>query len=107
MPLRIETGRYSTILDAETGLLRKLNVEERTCNICKQNFVEDEKHFLFTCDVYDEERKNLMDYCQSCHIDFEDLTENEKLKIVINNEWKMAANFIFEIWNKRKNCEYQ
>ena len=49
LPLHIETGRYKNVFDRETGIYRKMNVNERTCNVCKLDIVEDEKHFLFNC----------------------------------------------------------
>ena len=39
---------YKNVFDRETGIHRKMNVNERTCNVCKLDIVEDEKHFLFT-----------------------------------------------------------
>ena len=47
LPIWIETGRFETILDQQTGVLRKLNVNERTCNICNSGQTEDEFHFCF------------------------------------------------------------
>ena len=52
LPLHIETGRYKNVFDRETGIHRKINVNERTCNVCKLDIVEDEKHFLFNCNIY-------------------------------------------------------
>ena len=57
LPLRIETGLFVNITDSQTGMLREATPIERICNICKMNFIEDEKHFLFVCNKYDEERK--------------------------------------------------
>ena len=70
LPLRLETGRFVNILDPINGNFRKLNVDERTCNICKSDSVEDEKHFIFECKKYDEERKQLLKYCCSVHPHF-------------------------------------
>ena len=46
--VHIETGRYKTVTDQETGRIRSMKVGERVCLICKSNIVEDEKHFLFS-----------------------------------------------------------
>ena len=40
LPLRIETGRF-----------RNLPVEQRICELCELDMVEDEVHFLCTCSV--------------------------------------------------------
>ena len=55
-PLRIETGRYA--------LPTPLPVKERTCWYCT-NLVEDEVHFLITCELYQNsnERVRLFDRC--------------------------------------------
>ena len=45
LPLRIETGRFENIKDSLTGRFRKLKVEERKCQICNLDDIEDEKHF--------------------------------------------------------------
>ena len=47
LPLHIETGRYKNVFDRETGIHRKMNVNERTCDICKLDIVEHEKNFLY------------------------------------------------------------
>jgi hypothetical protein len=48
--LRIEKGRYT-----------QLPVEERICLFCSRNEVEDEKHFMLNCSLYDDLRKNMWD----------------------------------------------
>ena len=39
LPLKVETGRFRNIKDPLTGNMRRMKIEERTCDICKQNFV--------------------------------------------------------------------
>ena len=56
LPLHIETGRYKTVTDRETGRIRSMKVGERVCLICKSSIVEDEKHFLIHCQMYITER---------------------------------------------------
>ena len=45
LPLHVETGRFVN---------KKL--EERTCEICHSDVIEDECHFLFNCSVYETPR---------------------------------------------------
>ena len=47
--LMIETGRYNRP--------RKIPVNERYCNYCKNNNIEDEKHFVLTCKLFETERE--------------------------------------------------
>ena len=54
LPLHIKTGRYKNIRDVASGKLRKMMANERVCNVCKTGNTEDERHFLFECNKYDE-----------------------------------------------------
>ena len=47
--LMIETGRYNRP--------RKIPVNERYCNYCKNNNIEDEIHFVLTCKLFETERE--------------------------------------------------
>ncbi len=51
LPLQIELGRFSR---------PPIPLEERTCNYCNQNIVEDEFHFLMNCRLYSDIRCNLL-----------------------------------------------
>ena len=101
-PLRIETGSFVNIMDSQTGILRKTTPIERICNICKMNFIEDENHFLFVCNKYDEERKILFEFCKQSNPNFANESETNKLIFLMSNEWKMFAVFVHELWQKRK-----
>ncbi len=48
LPIRIETGRFS-------GLKK----EDRICQLCNSNAVEDEAHYMFHCDLYSDYRDEL------------------------------------------------
>ena len=48
--LAIETGRHAK---------PKIDKEERKCRYCNLDDVEDEKHFLLKCPLYNEERLSL------------------------------------------------
>ncbi len=45
LPLRIETGRYVNE-----------QIEDRICLVCNKNEIENENHFIFECDTYEENR---------------------------------------------------
>ena len=57
-PLRIETGRYEANGSNKCGI----NVNDRICLGCMLA-VENEKHFLIECPLYEAERKRLIDVC--------------------------------------------
>ena len=104
--MHIETGRYANIKDPQTGNYRKLNVTEHVCNICKSNDVEDEQHFLLVCDAYREERNTLFEQCSTSHEYFPNLTEIDKFKCILNNNWQAGLKYILESWIKRKEITY-
>ena len=60
--LRIENGRHST---------PKLPEHLRICQCCSSNEVENEVHFLLSCNRYDAIRKSLMDDIISKYSDFD------------------------------------
>ena len=49
------------VLKIETGRRRKLNIEDRVCDMCGDGYVEDEYHFVLICRVYEELRSKY--YC--------------------------------------------
>ena len=75
-PLRIETGRYN--------LPTALPVEERTCWFCSNSAVEDETHFLFSCQLYAQmqEFKDLLVYCNTLNSAFSYLDRLDKWKFI-------------------------
>ncbi len=48
-PLWIETGRFEN-----------MNVEEWICRICNTDVIEDEMHFLMSCNAHQQERYKLL-----------------------------------------------
>ena len=87
LPLNIETGRY---------IRKELN--ERLCLLCYQNSIENEHHFLLSCLAHNAERDKLCKLIPS----FNHLIPYEQMCILINLKSKYLANFIENIWNKRK-----
>ena len=49
LPLAIETGRYT-----------QTPREERLCRSCNANLIEDEMHFIFDCEKYDDIRRQFI-----------------------------------------------
>ena len=60
--LRIENGRHST---------PKLPERLRICQCCSSNEIENEVHFLLSCNRYDAIRKSFMDDSISKYSDFD------------------------------------
>ena len=90
LPLRIETGRY-----------RRLAVEQRICELCNLNVVEDELHFIFTCPLYGAIRPNLLRQVENSNVNFQTLSEIGKLKSMMQNNIFSLSKYIEAAWNIR------
>ena len=95
LPLHIETGRYKNVFDRETDIHRKINVNERTCNVCKLDIVEDEKLFLFNCNIYYNERREFYEECEKLFRNFSDMNEDDKLKNIMSHKCLTVVKFFY------------
>ena len=74
--LRIETGRYPI-----TNRDRRLEIHERICLLCLSGEIEDEKHIVLNCTVYEDLRKKMFDVVKRVM-----LKEREEIEDVLNTE---------------------
>ena len=88
LPLKIETGRY-----------QNLPAEERICELCDLEEVEDEIHFIFRCPLYDEQRKSLMSELTPINWTNE---ESETLKTLFSLVPRKLAKYCKNIFEFRK-----
>ena len=72
--LRIETGRHN-----------KTPENLRTCYLCNSNQIEDESHFLFSCEHYHDTRKKYFDEINDKYRNFNDLDNISKIMFLFNN----------------------
>ena len=94
--LKIETGRY-----AKPPLL----LNERLCTNCNTGAIElqDEKHFILHCTFYSELRKELFDRAKDLLLNFYDLSDNDKLLFLMNEEnlARRVASTVHKMYCKR------
>jgi hypothetical protein len=95
LPLRVETGRF-------VGL----NQNDRLCQICHNNEVEDESHFLLKCSAYQDIRDNLLYRAIATNQIFPTLSDSEKLVYLINNHFIQVSKFIVSGMIRRKSILY-
>ena len=95
LQLRIETGRF---------INEKL--EDRVCQMCKNDNIEDEYHFLCICPLYDNFRKTLYDNVSNKYDEFHLLADKLKFDFLLTNCYKQVANYLKDAWNLRKNIMY-
>ena len=97
--LRIQTGKYEN-----RGV--SIPVEQRTCLVCKQNCVEDEKHFLMYCQGFTTIRHELCSYISKIDVSYIHLSENERTKYLLGadnkNTSKIVGKYIHLMFKKRK-----
>ena len=72
-PLEIEVGRHKCI--PEKG---------RICRRCSLNCIENEEHFLLTCNAYDEPRNKLLLLFRELVPNFENLALREKFMFMMS-----------------------
>jgi len=90
LPIKIETGRFVNI-----------PAEERFCDFCK-TLVEDEWHFIYNCELYNEERTMFFNSLLNLKPDFVYFDEREQLKYLFKEKHRMFAKFIKSCFEKRK-----
>ncbi len=95
--LRIETGHYETN--------PKLEPHERLCIYCDRQIVENEKHFLLECPLYDDDRNALL---QICAIEIENCgnigRENKFIEIMNNKNAIVIAALGKYVYNSMIKC---
>ena len=95
LPLHIETGRFNNT-----------KLEDRICNLCQQDKIEDECHFLFECDAYEVPRNIWSHSVLNCCLDFHYLEQNNQLRYIFNDCPRPTAKFIETCLDIRKNVLY-
>ena len=95
LPLHIETGRY-----------RNLKVEERICNLCKKDEIEDEIHFVCKCEELLNPRKDLYSKISDKFEMFAQYNDKEKFLYLMTHEWKLLSLYIQKAWNLRTSLMY-
>ena len=94
LPLRIETGRYIGE-----------HPEERLCNMCETDSVEDETHFLINCEFYKHIRLEIFED-QFNDATFNQLRDHHKMRYLMNNHPRKCAKFIVKGYRKRRSAMY-
>ncbi len=97
LPIAIETGRW---------IGKK--PEERLCNICKEQEVEHEIHFLFMCSSYEKERQDFYKDMNDRIPDFHMLVPIEKIQIVMKEEHIILfSKYLCTIFDKRQSILFK
>ena len=92
LPLNIETGRFVN-----------QPLELRTCDMCLSGAVEDEFHFLFSCEKYNAERTTFK--ARTPALNWND-NDDIKLSNLFTLYPRQLAKFSSQIFNIRKDALY-
>jgi len=96
--LRVETGRHN-----------RTPLEQRICQFCNMNKVEDEAHFLLDCSLYSNDRSILFSFIIGKFPRFESLSSVEKFIFLMRFDrttlYKHISSYIFNITKKREEAE--
>lgn len=95
LPLNIEIGRY-----------RNVDLCDRLCTLCDSNAVEDEIHFVTTCEMYKDIRSSM--YADALALDptFDSLDNIDKFVFLMSNLQKNVIKFISAAYVIRRNAIY-
>ena len=97
-PLRIETGRYEG-----------LNEDERLCQVCENNTIENEMHFLMLCPAYNNERQKLLQIASQVVNGFYDLSMHDQFVILMKdaNLCHVTARACYKMFSSRKSLLFK
>jgi hypothetical protein len=88
-------------IEVETGRFRAIPLENRICKLCNLGQVEDEKHLLFHCVLYEDERSVWFGKLSQHEPEFHNMSFKYKLCIAFGY-CRCTAKYIVTIMKKRK-----
>ena len=98
LPLKIETGRFSTQYVPE---------QNRICSFCESNSIENEYHFVFDCSLYNELRNDFIHNVYSINPDIRFYSRDNKIKYFMSRQYiKLFSNFVRDAFELRKTVLY-
>jgi len=94
LPIKIETGRFKNI-----------PADQRFCETCTPE-IENEKHVLLKCTLYEIERDTLFRKARNCNTNFDTLNEDAIFSFLMTHLWKSTNKFLVDAWHIRQNIMY-
>ncbi len=81
-------------------LFRGTQLDDRICQLCAIQEVEDEIHFVCKCNLYNDLRKTIYRTVEHKHIDFYMYDNKDKFIFLVQKEWKILGNYLVEAWSE-------
>ncbi len=94
LPIHIETGRF-----------RGTQLDDRICQLCDTQEVEDEIHFVCKCNLYNGLRKTIYRTVEHKHTDFY-MYNKDKFIFLLQKEWKILGKYLVEAWSEHTHTNY-
>ena len=90
-------------LEIEKGRQRKppVPLHERLCKMCLAHLVEDERHFIMDCSLYDDQRHDLFEHCISLDDEFASLNTVEKFTFIMKKGSYNIVKTVFKMFTRR------
>jgi hypothetical protein len=89
-------------IHVETGRFTNTKLEDRICKVCNEGVIEDEDHFLFQCEAYNDLRNSWIDKIYDKCPHFHYLEPNDQFRFVFCDIPRATAKFIISCLDLRK-----
>lgn len=96
LPLHIETGRF-----------RSVPLDNRLCQLCNMQEIEDEKHFIVNCAAYIDIRNVMYNKVITKNRQFLEKTDTEKCIYLLTHESVFICQYIKDAWFRRREAIYK
>lgn len=95
LPIKVETGRFNNI-----------QLDDRKCEMCNANVIEDECHFLFECERYSDIRNDWGEEVINKCPDFLYFEVVDQLKYLFENMARSTAKFVRKCFMLRQSIVF-
>ena len=110
--LRVTTTKLKLsdhCLAIETGRRRspRIDREDRLCQICNEEFIEDEKHFLLKCENYSEVRNAFFNNVFESNPNTKQLSPDDLLQFMFKKQSTIFSNSLEKLLTSvKKHCKF-
>ena len=102
LPLEVEVGRY------KKKNKKKIPREERYCKVCNKKEVEDEVHFVMSCEKLEGQRKEFIEPLLDSEVENAEKSKIEKLKWLLSRKvLSQSARGIEALFKERQSQVYK
>ncbi len=78
-------------------------LENRLCEFCEKNVIEDENHFICSCLFYNDLRNRLYLKINYTQLEFQSMSVNDGFVYMLQNKQHLVAKFCHHFFKEDKN----